>query len=88
MAIVNYEDRSGYTVSAEIVVDKIGIIRLYRKNPFSGLYHCMDLRITFDQLDEYYIKGGIVQNVFHKLPADEREFIMTGLLPEDWPKGK
>jgi hypothetical protein len=30
--------------------------------------------------------GGLVQNAFPMLNADQREFLMTGLTPEQWDK--
>ena len=32
----------------------------------------------------FYYKGKIVQDAFPFLNADEREFLMTGLTPEEW----
>ena len=32
------------------------------------------------------VKGYYVQDAFHFLNAEQREFLMTGLTPEDWKK--
>ena len=45
--------------------------------------HTMDLPVTVEQLAEYEA-GGFPQDVFRHLPPPEREFIMTGITPEEW----
>jgi hypothetical protein len=54
-----------------------------RRSPFSGKVHQMDLPITQEQLERWK-NGELVQNVFRHLNADQREFIMTGITPEEW----
>lgn len=43
----------------------------------------MDLPVTAEQLAAY-AAGGFPQDVFRHLPPPEREFIMTGITPEEW----
>lgn len=52
---------------------------------FDGTTHTLDLNVTQEQLDRWS-KGGLVQNVFPHLSSDEREFLMTGIVPGDWEK--
>lgn len=33
---------------------------------------------------EKYSQGFLIQHAFHTLSADEREFLMTGITPEEW----
>lgn len=54
-----------------------------RKDPFSGKTNTMDLDITEDQL-EAWKAGQLIQNAFPKLDADQREFLMTGIMPDTW----
>jgi len=54
-----------------------------RKDPFTGKTNTMDLDITEDQIEAWHA-GQLVQNAFPKLNADEREFLMTGLMPDSW----
>lgn len=43
----------------------------------------MDLDVTEEQLIRW--KGGqLIQNVFPHLSPDEREFLMTGITPQEW----
>ena len=58
-------------------------MEIARRSPFSGLHHVMDLPVTQKQLDRWQA-GELVQNVFPHLSADEREFIMTGITPQEW----
>jgi hypothetical protein len=58
-------------------------MEIIRRSPFSGMHHVMDLPVTQEQLDRWQA-GELVQNVFPHLSADEREFIMTGITPQEW----
>jgi len=58
-------------------------MRIVRKSPFSGLMHEMEIDITEHQLERWQ-KGELIQNVFPRLTADEREFIKTGITAEEW----
>ena len=54
-----------------------------RTSPFSGIVHIMDLDVTDSQLHRWQW-GGLIQDVFPHLTADEREFIKTGITAEEW----
>jgi hypothetical protein len=54
-----------------------------RKSPFSGKVNSMDLPITESQLERWQA-GEMIQNVFPRLTADEREFLMTGITAQEW----
>jgi len=43
----------------------------------------MDLDVTGKQIVAWE-KGELIQNVFHHLTPDEREFIKTGITPDEW----
>ena len=58
-------------------------MRVMKRSMFSGKLHEMDLDITLDQLDRWN-SGELIQNVFTNLSDDEREFLMTGITPEEW----
>ena len=56
-----------------------------KKSMFSGTAHTMDLPVTREQLDRW--KGGeLIQNVFPFLSSSEREFLMTGVTPDEWDR--
>lgn len=51
--------------------------------PLSGQTSVMELPITPEQLRRWE-QGEFVQDVFPHLTADQREFLMTGITPEEW----
>ena len=54
-----------------------------RKSLFSGKENTMDLDVTEEQLQRWR-SGELVQDVFPHLAADEREFLVSGCLPDEW----
>ena len=60
------------------------IVVVTRKSPFSGKSNTINIDVTQAQLEAY--KGGaLIQSAFPHLSADEREFIMTGITPDEFP---
>ena len=54
-----------------------------KKSILSGEVRSLDLNITQSQIDLW--KGGRgIQKAMPKLSVDEREFVMTGIIPEEW----
>ena len=49
----------------------------------SGNTSSMDIDVSQDQIDLWQ-GGSLIQNAMPNLSADEREFIMTGITPEEW----
>jgi len=56
-----------------------------RKNIFSGKIEELDLNVTDEQLQRW-LGGEHIQHVFPHLTPDEREFLLTGLMPGNWDK--
>jgi hypothetical protein len=50
----------------------------------SGRKNTMELDVTQEQLDLYAEGVEKVQDVFPNLKASEREFIKTGITPNEW----
>ena len=52
----------------------------------SGNVSSMDLNITIEQFAR--IESGIelIQNIVPHLSSDEREFLITGITPQEWDK--
>lgn len=55
-----------------------------RTSPFDGVEREMDLPITAEQYDAYAFGNVMIQKAFPNLTADQREFIMTGITPQQW----
>lgn len=51
---------------------------------FTGKTHTMDLPVTMEQIDRYVKSGAKIQDVFPHLTPGQREFLMTGVTPEEW----
>ena len=51
----------------------------------SGKTNSMELPITNAQLDRW-TGGELIQDVFPDLEIDQREFLMTGITPEEWTR--
>lgn len=58
-------------------------MQVTRKSILSGIVRTLELPITGEQ----YIKwqsGGLIQDVMPDLSEDDREFLMTGIIKEEW----
>lgn len=54
-----------------------------RTSPFSGKANTMDIPVTKQQIERWRA-GVLIQNAMPDLTPDQREFIMTGITPEEW----
>lgn len=58
-------------------------MKITRKNPFTGKNITRDIPVTQAQLDNWN-NGKLIQDAMPNLSADDREFILTGILLEQW----
>lgn len=56
---------------------------LTRIDPFSNKCNTVDLPVTQEEI-QLWKDGMLAQNAFPKCDADQREFIITGIMPESW----
>ena len=54
-----------------------------RTYPFSNKTNIMEIDVTEEQI-ALWESGTLIQNAMPNLSADEREFIKTGITPEEW----
>ena len=54
-----------------------------RPNMFTGKVRELELNVTQEQVNRWQ-SGELIQNVFPDLSTDEREFLISGLLPDEW----
>jgi hypothetical protein len=63
---------------------------LVRKtSQISKIEHVMDLDVTFNQLERIenrYQTKELIQDIVPNLSKEEREFLITGITPEEWNK--
>jgi len=61
------------------------MLNITRTSPVTAAVNTLELDITMDQYSRW--RGGeLIQNAMPNLSADDREYIMTGMTPEDWAK--
>jgi uncharacterized protein YdeI (YjbR/CyaY-like superfamily) len=58
-------------------------MKIARKSQLSGKLHVMELDVT-EEMVQAFEKGTMVQDAFPHLTPDEREFILSGITPEEW----
>ena len=59
-------------------------MRITRLSPYSGLEHSMEIDVTEEQLWNWSQGGQLIQDAMPNLTPHEREFIKTGLIPQEW----
>jgi hypothetical protein len=58
-------------------------MNITRVNPLTGGQNTLNIPVTQTQLDNWN-RGKLIQDAMPNLSEDEREFILTGILPEQW----
>jgi hypothetical protein len=58
-------------------------MNITRTSLFSRVTRTLDLPVTEAQLDAW-ASGELIQNAFPDLSPDDREFLKTGITPEEW----
>ena len=56
-----------------------------KKSLLTGKVHTMDLPITQEQIDSW-VNGELIQNAMPQLDREQREFLISGITPEEWKK--
>ncbi len=62
-------------------------MKLSKVSPFSGKTQTMDIPLTEEEFKwcaTMWRRGTLIQDAFPMLDADTREFIKTGITPEEW----
>lgn len=54
-----------------------------RISPFSGKCNVRDIPVTEAQMQDW-LNGALIQNAMPDVSAEDREFIITGITPEEW----
>lgn len=54
-----------------------------RTSQLTGKRHGARIKATREQV-QAWLNGEFIQNAFPHLPAEEREFLKTGITPEEW----
>jgi hypothetical protein len=59
------------------------MMEITKKSMISGITRTMDLPVTRCQIN-LWRTGTLIQDAMPELDDDQREFIMTGITPEEW----
>jgi hypothetical protein len=60
-------------------------MKITRKSITSGVVRTLDLPISEDQIREWN-NGKMIQDAMPNLSPSEREFVMTGIVQEEWDR--
>ncbi len=55
-----------------------------RVSPISGNTNSMFILLDVEDYKRWRLGQGLIQDCLPYLSADEREFLMTGITPEEW----
>jgi hypothetical protein len=59
-------------------------MRVTKKSVLTGDVHTREIPITEEQLREWTNGNLLIQQAFPQLSPNDREFLMTGVTPEEW----
>ena len=62
-------------------------MEIVRQSQLSGAIHVMDIDISEELLarvENRRANQELIQNIVPHLPKEEREFLVTGITPEEW----
>ena len=62
-------------------------MEIVRQSQLSGAIYVMEIDITEEQLERIEnrrINGELIQNIVPNLSKEDREFLITGITPEEW----
>ena len=59
-------------------------MKVIRTCPFTGVVNEREIDVTLEEIKDYNEGSKLIQNAFPNLSADDREFIKTGITPEQW----
>ena len=63
------------------------MLTIVRQSPITGTINEMVINMSPEEYDtavKVWQSGVYIQDAFHMLSADEREFIKTGITPAEW----
>lgn len=61
-------------------------MQITKASRISGTVYTMELDITSEQLARIEAGIELIQNIVPHLSSDEREFLITGITPQEWDK--
>lgn len=71
------------TIIYRYKLDEPGTIDVTRQSRATGKIHTRTVKATPEQMDAW-MKGALAQDAFPDASLDDREFIISGITPEEW----
>ena len=62
-------------------------MQITKKSIFTGIERTLEINITQDQFDAWK-NGMLIQDAMPNISAEDREFVMTGTIKEEWDELK
>ena len=62
--------------------------KVTRRSMLTGKVHTLKLPVTEAELDAYYAGAVDIQVAFPNLSVEQREFIKSGITPDEWPASR
>jgi hypothetical protein len=59
-------------------------MQITKTSVLTGIKRTKDLPITEEQYNQWLSGESLIQDIMPKLPAEDREFIKTGIIDEEW----
>jgi hypothetical protein len=59
-------------------------MKITKTSPFSGKSNTREIPVTEQELTDWMDGDRNIQDCLGHLSADDREFLMTGITPEEW----
>ena len=57
---------------------------IHKVSPISNKLNSMEIDVTHTLIYDWEVEGVLIQYAMPNLTADEREFIKTGITPQEW----
>jgi len=65
-------------------LDDLDFCRITKKSILTGKENAMFLPVTKAEIDAWLDSGTLVQDAFSQLSDSAREFLISGITPEEW----
>ena len=59
-------------------------MKITRISPISGKINTMELNVTEAEIEKYKRGDGLIQELLPNLTPDEREFLISGITPDEY----
>lgn len=57
---------------------------IHKVSPVTNKLNAMEIAVTCSQIYDWEVEGVLIQYAMPNLTAGEREFIKTGITPQEW----